>query len=395
MIYQIVIIILLIFALRYDINGKTRYRNECYLAMLVVFILIAGLRYRLGVDTTRYLTRFYYETPKLNELTWDDFELGSDPLYTLLNSVVLTLGGKFYMVQLLHAIFVNTLIFKYIKKHTDAIFISIFIFFIWQYALINMEEMRASMSLVVCLFANDYMLEKKWVKGLLLYVIGCLFHASTIIVMIMPMFFFLRLNKLGILVLLGAFFFSFVIQSYLSDYIALIEINDEIDAKAQSYADSENFMETNRNVFGYLSLIISCGYSVISLWYMKIGRFDTRLVKIEPQIMVYLIFAVMYIGLPIAYRFSRFYIVYNIMFVAEFMVYLFKKREPRIGQYIVYTKALIIMFPFFFLIYKGRSAEKTWVRYHPYSSIFDQNLDEKRERVYSFYEGDRPISGKY
>lgn len=395
MIYQIVIIILLIFVLRYDINGKTRYRNECYLAMLVVFILIAGLRYRLGVDTTRYLTRFYYETPKLNELTWDDFELGSDPLYTLLNSVVLTLGGKFYMVQLLHAFFVNTLIFKYIKKHTDAIFISIFIFFIWQYALINMEEMRASMSLAVCLFANDYMLEKKWVKGLLLYVIGCLFHASTIIVMVMPLFFFLRLNKLGFLVLLGAFFFSFVIQSYLSDYISLIEINDEIDAKTQGYADNEEFMKTNRNVFGYLSLIISCGYSVLSLWYMKIGKFDTRLLKIEPQIMVYLIFAVMYIGLPIAYRFSRFYIVYNIMFVAEFMVYLFKKREPRIGQYIVYTKALIIMFPFFFLIYKGRSAEKTWVRYHPYSSIFDQKLDEKRERAYSFYEGDRPISGKY
>jgi len=395
MIYQIVIVILLLFVLRYDINGKTRYRNECFYAMLVIFILIAGLRYRLGVDTTRYLTRFYYETPELHELTWDDLEFGTDPLYTLLNSIVLTLGGKFYMVQLLHAGFVNTLIFSYIKKHTDAIFLSIFIYFIWQYALINMEEMRASMSLVVCLFANDYLLDKKWMKGLLLYVIGCLFHTSTIIVMIMPLFFFMRLNKICVMVLIGAFFFGFVIQSFLSDYVTLIQINDEIDAKAQGYADSEDFMESKRNILGYLSLVISCGYSVLSLWYMKIGKFDTRLLKIEPLIMVYLIFAIMYIGLPIAYRFSRFYIIYNIMFVAEFMIHLFKKQDPRIGQYVIYTKALAIMFPFFFLIFKGRSTEKTWVRYHPYSSVFDQRLDQKRERVYSFYGGDRALPGKY
>lgn len=183
---------------RYDINGKTRYRDESYFVVLVILILLAGLRYRLGIDTTRYITMFYYETPELDELKWSDMEFGTDPLFTVLNSVVLTLGGKFYVVQLLHATFVNTLIFKYIKKHTDTIFICVLMYFVYQNAAMNMEEMRASMSLVMCLFANDYMLDRKWVKGLLIFSVSCLFHASTVLVMVMPLFFFLRLNKLGI-----------------------------------------------------------------------------------------------------------------------------------------------------------------------------------------------------
>ena len=395
MIYLAIIIILLIFVFRYDIKGKTRYRNECFHVMLVFFIAIAGFRYRLGVDTTRYLTRFYFETPELQELTFTDLDFGADPLYTLLNSIILTLGGKFYMVQLLHAAFVNILIFKYIKKHTSAIFISIFFYFIWQYALINMEEMRASMSLVVCLFANDYMLEKKWVKGILLYLIGCLFHTSTILVMIMPLFFFMRFNKLGITVLVGALLLGYAIQSYIIDYVGLLDINDEFDAKAKGYADSEEYMHINRNIFGYLSVIVICGYSVVFLLLMRNGKIDTRLSKLEPLIMIYLIFAIINVGFPIAYRFVRFYVIYNIMFIAELMVYLLNKREAKIAQSVVYAKVLIIMFPLFFLISKERLPEKTWVRYHPYSSIFNQELDQERERAYSFFEGDRPISGKY
>ena len=341
------------------------------------------------------MTRFYYETPELHELTWDDFELGADPLYTFLNSVVLTLGGKFYVVQLLHATFVNTLFFKYIKKHTDAIFTSIFIYFIWQYALINMEEMRASMSLVICLFANDYMLEKKWIKAMLLYAIGCLFHSSTILVMVMPLFFFLRFNIFGISFLAAALVGGFVIQSFVVDYIEMIELSDTLDNKIESYVDDESYMESGKNIKGIIVLLFPYGYSILSLMLVKTGKIESRLSKLEPLVIIFMFFAIFSIGLPIAYRYYRFYAIYYIMFVAEFMIHLFKKQEPRIGQYVIYTKALAIMFPFFFLIFKGRSTEKTWVRYHPYSSVFDQRLDQKRERVYSFYGGDRALPGKY
>ena len=364
--------------------------------MLVIFILMAGLRYRLGVDTTAYLDRFYYRTPSLYKLKWDDLAFGTDPLYTLLNLFVLTLGGKFYVVQLLNAAFVNILIFKYIKKHTDAVFISLFIYFIWQYAAINMEEMRASMSLAVCLFANDYMLEKKWAKGMVLYLIGCLFHASTIVVMVMPLLFFLHFNKVGVVVLIGALIFGFVIQSYVNDYLALIELNDAIEGKAEKYAESEKYMEKDLNIFGYIRAVIPYLYGVVSIWLMRSGRLGYRLTRMEPLIMIYLVFGMLNLGVPIAYRFMRFYVIYYIMFIAEFMLFLFQHNIERCSKNLIYTKTLVIMFPFFLFIALGRLAEDKWPRYHPYSSIFDQQLDRKREILYSeISSGHSAHVGKY
>ena len=175
--------------------------------MLFVFILLSGLRWRLGVDTTGYLYNFYHEYPTLNKFSLEDYSLFSSPLFVLLNSFVLTLGGRFYVVQLIHASFVNILIFKYIKKHTQYLFICLFFYAVVAYSKYNMEIMKGSMSIVICLFANDYILEKKWVKGYILYFIALLFHAQTILLFFIPFLFSLRLNIKGLLVLICAFFF--------------------------------------------------------------------------------------------------------------------------------------------------------------------------------------------
>lgn len=396
MIYYIVIVLLLCLSLRYDINKKTRYRDECYLIVLLFLILIAGLRFRLGVDTTRYITMFYYKTPELDKLTWSDLEFGTDPFFTILNSIVLTLGGKFYVVQLLHAAFVNTLIFKYIKKHTEAIFISVFIYFIYQYAAMNMEEMRASMSLVLCLFANDFMLDRKWIKGLLLYAIGCLFHASTILVMIMPLLFFLRLNKIGLGVLLSFFILGIAIRPFVNDLLMLMELGDDdlVHQKAERYANREDHMEGHTNIFGYLSSAIMFGYAIFSLWLVKNDRMHSQLRKFEPLLLLFIAFSLLSMGIPIFYRYVRFYVLYYILFIADFIVYLLRE-DSKVKRKLVFVRAMAFMFPLFFLILNGRLKEDIWVRYHPYTSIFDKEINEKREKFYSFCLADRPLPDKY
>ena len=123
MIYLFILILLLCLTLRYDINGKTKYRSQWYIIMLVIFILVAGLRWRLMVDTPNYIERFYHRTPLLKDYS---FDIGKAPFYTLINSIVLTLGGRFYVVQLIEASFVNILVFKYFKRHSKYIFTCLF-----------------------------------------------------------------------------------------------------------------------------------------------------------------------------------------------------------------------------------------------------------------------------
>ena len=111
MIYLIVLFLLIILSLRYDIQGKTKNFVFWYRIVLVVFILIAGLRWRLGVDTPNYLENFYYWHPTLDKFSFSEYGLGKDPFYVLINSIVKTLGGRFYIVQLIQASIVNVLIF--------------------------------------------------------------------------------------------------------------------------------------------------------------------------------------------------------------------------------------------------------------------------------------------
>ena len=80
MIYFVVLLLLLILTVRYDINGKTEYRDQWYNAVLVILILIAGLRFRLGVDTVNYIYMFYHDFPSLFDIDID-FLLAISPHY--------------------------------------------------------------------------------------------------------------------------------------------------------------------------------------------------------------------------------------------------------------------------------------------------------------------------
>ena len=131
MIYLSVLFILLYFSFYYDINGKTKGRNFFYRFMLLLFILIAGFRWRLGVDTPNYLYNFYHYIPTLDKFSFTDYSIGQSPFFVLMNSLVKSCGGRFYIVQLIHATIVNVLVFRYIKRHSSFIFTSVFFYAIF------------------------------------------------------------------------------------------------------------------------------------------------------------------------------------------------------------------------------------------------------------------------
>ena len=60
MVYNIIFILLLYLSYNYDFHGHKNGRKGWYYAILVFFILFAGLRWRLGIDTPNYIEHFYY-----------------------------------------------------------------------------------------------------------------------------------------------------------------------------------------------------------------------------------------------------------------------------------------------------------------------------------------------
>lgn len=114
MIYIVILIYLLLLMFLHDYKDYKRNKSFWYYVTLYIFILLTGLRYRIGSDTLAYEVAFN-NVPKLSSLTYSylmdisDFEIG----YTVLMSVSKTIFDKFWVFLFLQSIMVNVLIFDF------------------------------------------------------------------------------------------------------------------------------------------------------------------------------------------------------------------------------------------------------------------------------------------
>ena len=381
MIYFVILILLIILSIRYDINGKIKYRDQWYGIILVIFVLVAGLRFRLGEDTINYIYEFYHATPELSDLSFDTFlSSSSPPLWILLNSIVKSIGGRFFWVQLVQATIVNTLILKYFRKHSSYPFACTALFFLWKYQWYNMVVMKAAIALSIILFANDYFLEKKYKKGFLLVLLATGFHQSSIILVIIPFLTFLRFNGLGIFLLVSAYFIGAFLQSKLGNIFQMLEFAGGVSNKLDSYLDTK-FMtqEHNLNYFIFRILPVTI-YPILSLLYIKVKCKESHILRLEPFLMVGLFFQMLRLNIDIFYRYVYIYLIYFIIFIVHFFVE-FSKNSVRLKKSLSYVRTIIIVFPFFFTIaYLGPLLH---IEFYPYSSVIERSIDTARERYYS------------
>ncbi len=385
MIYLSIILLLLYLSFYYDICGKKKYRDFWFRLILVVFILIAGLRWRLGVDTPNYIYNFYHEYPLLEDFSFKDYSLSQSPFFVLINSVVKTLGGRFYVVQLICATIVNGLIFKYIKKHTIYIFTSIFFYAILAYTNYNMEIMRGGLSIVISLFANDYFLNKKWLKGYILLIFALFFHPQTVVLFLFPLLYFLKFNKVGALFVIGAFFLGLIIMKLFGDYLWIFESDDNIQDKVQVYVNSEKYGVQSGGVgFYFVSLLMPIFYIVFSLLFVKKGFSENKLLLFEPLLMLGIIFIVIRANVNLAYRYIDYFTVYFCLFYSELFAGLIR-RTWMLKRDVAYFRSFMIFLPLFMSVVflKYFTADGQGYRYYPYTSVFDRKMDVQRQLRYN------------
>ena len=124
MIYFVVFILLLIPVVKYDWMVKSGGEKGWYYFNLVVLILFAGLRYRVGSDTLMYMSMFY-EWPKLDELKYFDFTTATyNPLWYIFAAIARSIYDDFITLQIMHAIIVNWTFFWFFRKYCQKYYFS-------------------------------------------------------------------------------------------------------------------------------------------------------------------------------------------------------------------------------------------------------------------------------
>ena len=382
-IYLIIIFILVVLVYVYDVKNKNCNRNFFYIAIQIVFILLSGLRYRIGIDTPNYIERFYHSYPSLEALDLLDYPIGGDgPLYVLLNSLVISIGGRFYIVQLLQATIVIFLIFHYIKRHTRFVFTCALLYFIYCFIQFNFEIMRGSLSIAISLYGNDYILKKKWIKGYLVYIIALLFHVQAFILFLIPLFLFIRLNIKGIFILLCSFILGTAIQLYFGDFITLLSISDNINQKASFYANNDLYNSAGGNINFYIVYIFpALFYSLFALYYLIKKRPQDKILSLQPFIMIGLVFLLLQMNIQILSRFVDYFKIYFILVISEFFITFTQTKilRKKYSKGVYFLQNFIILLPFFLLT--TYQYKLNYQRFIPYNSVIYKNINAEREKL--------------
>jgi hypothetical protein len=307
---------------------------------------------------------------------FDFSETRYDPLWVVLSSISKTLIDDFAFFQIIHATIVNVIIFRFIKQNTVYRFTAVFLYFCGAYLYFNMEIMRESLAICVFLLGYPSFRDKKWFQFYLYAFVAFMLHSSAMILFLFPLFRYLKINLIGILIILGFFYFSFYFEAILKLGLFATRITD----KYNSYSDIE------LNFFGLLYVFIFyCLIPILIMYFNKM--LDGENNNFEDLTFAYFFLASIFLAMSGFGRFLNYVTPFVIIYLGDFINKVIN--DERLYRYrftIVILLLFVIAIPkiqYYFIdtskIAKGTHQYNLWV---PYSSIFTEEEYDFRDPIY-------------
>lgn len=207
MIYFVIFAYLFVLGFLYDICGHERHRMFHSFFALALLVLVSGFRYRVGSDTVVYMDDYKY-VHDLWHLDCSDFvNTIYDPAWILLTSIIRTVDGDFWVVQLIVSLFQIGVFAYFIQKVCPSIKFMMFVFYyLFQYTLQNMEVLRESMALSFFLFGVLALNENKLIKYSLFAIMAFMCHKFSFLIFCIYFLYYFLISRvpmlsLGLLVL--------------------------------------------------------------------------------------------------------------------------------------------------------------------------------------------------
>lgn len=371
----------------YDIRKERRYKALNYVFSCILLILVAGLRYRIGLDTNAYMRSFespYY--PKLQDFSLTG-EYGSDIMWVFINSLAKTIGGGFYTVQFIQAATVNIAVFWFIRKHSPKPFMGILLFFMFQWWNYCFEAMRESIAIAFYLFALDALISEKSLKKYYLRVWpAALVHTFGFVTFLFPLIQYIKINRylpIVIILFLGVFLSIGDILNELVESMAGLE--NAATAKATKYIESDTYGTSNLSLAGIAALVISRIIPMAFLIYVLHRNRKAETDIFIPYLICYILVVLLRIKIPIFFRFYNYFEI--MMVIAMTQAVSIPSATPG-GLKRIASWAMIALM-IFLRTYELTKPEvdptkgyKTYNRYIPYNSVFTEDYNEETEYIF-------------
>ena len=387
MLYIIILFYILFLIWKYDVRRLTNDKWMHYGIVLLIFILVAGLSYRLGVDSLRYEFYFYDSF----EYTWDGLfkhmtKSHGEPLFVLTNLLVKDSFGEFFVSRLIMSVLYHSVFFWFVRKHSSAPFTTLFLYAIFQYFNFNFQVVRETMAVACFLIGLDGLIRPKpnYIRYVCSVVLAMGFHHFAFIAIFFPLFFGMKPGYFYLISLIVLFLVGSSLSIVIGNIAELEMLDDNLSQKVEGYIESTRYgSRTISSVVNWIALFfgILIPYCIMVFHGKKA---NSRLVSLA---LLYIVITVLrYTSFGILFRINS-YLFFCFAIVVSQALYdnlyqkdiLIKrsKRHTWASSLCMWCITIMIVYRFVFLFIGGMTM------YYPYSSVITHSLDETRESLYT------------
>lgn len=382
MIYILIFFILIFFVYKYDYKNHIRYRDLNVLLVTFIIILFSAFRYRVGLDTIRYMS-FYPNIPSVEDISFAYYILSRhEPLYFLIEVIAKTISPDFFVLQLIQALFVNLVIIYFFKKNTKYIFTSILLYYLILFVTFNFEAMRSSMAVAVFLMSYAFLKERKLLIYFLFSALALMLHSSALVLFILPFVPIIKINNSIFIYFFITLIISFIIGENIETIFNQLSFTDNLLDKANNYLDS-SYSGQVLTLKGVISSIIM--YLLIPYFVVKrLLIINNERLSYEFMIVMCIIVSILAIKVQLFERIRDFFMPFLILGFAEYLGTIsFSKTLNKFKRHY----AVIFVSVFIFLKIYGQyfgniSGIPNYKRYLPYHTIINEKKSQDREYMY-------------
>lgn len=403
MIYFVILLLLVLLSYRYDYCRREQGRMVWIIVIWLLFVLIAGLRYRIGTDSIRYET-FYGELPGLDNLRTQDFTHTKyarfGPGYIFLNSVVKTFSDDFMIFQFVHALIVCSAVVYFLYKNARSVFFALAMFFVFQYLNLLTEVLRESLAVSVFLLAWPFFRDGKWIQWYLMSLLALTFHISAAMMFVLPLLCIPGLRELFVFgkrtipVFIFIVIMAIAINKMFFQYIQLLELSDNVSDRATAYSKSA-YGTSSLSFFGVLYyVIVYITYPMIALYYITRRDGGVRLKndfsKVEMLSLLSMYVVIFTLFIQIMGRFNNYLIFFSILVLSDFVYtnihQLNKVFRLKFIYWLMFVTPLFCGHIYSAYISAGSKGGtyKAYMAYYPYSSRLEMSKDQTREKFFRY-----------
>lgn len=236
----------------------------------IIFSLVLGLRYNVGVDYMAYLGRY----TGVNIIdSRESVEIG----YELLNNILQFLGAHYAWLFIIVCFLQLYPILLSMRRDSHALGVISIMMFLTSYVFFILNGMRQAIAFAFIWYGLQYILTKSFKKYLLCVLLATSFHKSAII--FIPFYFFLnRFRMLSpsiqLIILFSSFIYGSIIQVYLWDILPVfseIILGQEVNDIQLLNFQHVGWNEDGRGYAAYMWLILNC---IVIILYRKLKDFS-------------------------------------------------------------------------------------------------------------------------